>query len=95
MKIFKHSSTKYDFKQQLQQLLKYKLYAFITLVALVYGYTVFSINQAINISPSSEQTAVKRSPTIDPVLVRQLEQLQDNSVSVQSLFNDGRDNPFQ
>jgi hypothetical protein len=33
--------------------------------------------------------------TVDPAVVKQLQDLQDNSVNVQSLFNEARNNPFQ
>jgi hypothetical protein len=58
---------------------------------------VVQIGQATSVqpTPSDQLTSVKPSPRIDQDVVSQLQQLQDNSVSVQALFNQGRTNPFQ
>lgn len=76
---------------------RYRILLFIVLVAALYGYLVLQINQASNVQPSEDQevVAVHHTPRIDPHLVQQLQQLQDNSVSVQTLFNEARTNPFQ
>lgn len=81
----------------LNRLGRYRVLLFCLLVASLYGYLVFQISQATTVQPSSElQTAVtKASPRIDPEVVQQLEQLQDNSVTVQALFNEARTNPFE
>jgi hypothetical protein len=57
------------------------------------------INTLGSTQPSSDavtsQVQAARIPHIDQSVVRQLQSLQDNSVSVKSLFNQARANPFQ
>ena len=76
---------------------RYRLVIFISLAAILYGYLVLQINQAVNVEPSADAVAAstKRTPRVDPELVEQLQQLEDNSVSVQALFNEARTNPFE
>ena len=66
---------------------------------ILYGYLFWEINgfsQAqptqIQISNDLKTTAL---PAINQSVVTQLEQLKNNSVSVQALFNQARSNPFQ
>ncbi len=81
---------------------KLKRYAgllFFLLLAAVYGFVLFRINTLGNAEPSS--SAVKsgsnttKIPHIDDTVAKQLKTLQDNSVSVHSLFDNARSNPFQ
>lgn len=82
---------------RLKPLGRYKILFFGLLVIALYGYVVLQINKASNVQPTADQTqtAAKATPKIDPVIVKQLQQLQDNSVSVKALFNSDRTNPFQ
>lgn len=78
---------------------RYAAIMFFVLVAAVYGFVVLRINLLSNIQPSQaqidEQVSATPVPRIDPKVAEQLEQLQDNSVNVQTLFQEARDNPFQ
>jgi hypothetical protein len=77
---------------------KYAVLAFIIVVAGVYGFLVFRINSMQSMLPASgglQKGSVVATPHIDPSLVTQLQQLQDNSVSVKTLFDQARSNPFQ
>ncbi len=78
---------------------RYSFVLFLVFVALLYGFVLFRINtlQAAQPSDSAVSDNVKAAqvPHIDEGVVRQLKSLQDNSVSVQVLFNDARSNPFQ
>ena len=76
---------------------RYRVLLFVVLVAVLYAYLALQINKATSVAPTpAEQlTSVKPSPRIDPSLVQKLRQLQDNSVSVKALFNEGRTNPFE
>ncbi len=64
----------------------------------IYGYTVVQINSLSN--PSVDQSAVTSetkalpTPRMDEAAANKLESLQDNSVNVQSLFDQGRTDPF-
>ncbi|HVV25680.1 MAG TPA: hypothetical protein VHC21_01440 [Candidatus Saccharimonadales bacterium] len=97
-------------KAQLQKLLdraaklrpvakRYALPAFIVFVLLVYGVVLLRINSLNNQEPTTDQVTSQvkaaRIPHIDQSVVQQLQSLQDNSVSVQALFNQARNNPFQ
>ncbi len=75
----------------------YRVLIFFLLVALLYGFIVWRINAFSNTPAStSEETAQTTSqPHIDPATVAKIQSLQDNSVSVQSLFDAARQNPFQ
>ena len=89
-----------DIPAKLSELLaKFQRYAvvlFLLLVACVYGLLVFRINSLQNTQPTnSAQVTTVATPHIDPKVVDQLQQLQDNSVSVKSLFDQARSNPFQ
>ena len=69
------------------------------LFAGVYGYMVFQINSLAD--PTVEQSEVQVEakalpvPRIDDQAARQLMTLKDNSVNVQTLFEQGRTNPFE
>jgi hypothetical protein len=78
---------------------RYSLLIFIVFVALLYGFVAYKINSLAGAEPSSSdvtsQVNAAQVPRIDPAVVKQLQSLQDNSVSVQSLFDQARSNPFQ
>lgn len=83
------------FLAKLRPLWRYRVVLFIVFVAGLSAYLVFQINSAVNVT-ATEAPAAKtaKTPRIDTALVQQLQQLQDNSVTVRSLFNEARENPF-
>lgn len=82
-----------------QKLSAYAGLLFFLLVAGVYGFVLFRINTLADIQPSeadiSAQAPTTTIPKVDPRVVEQLESLKDNSVNVQTLFDEARANPFQ
>lgn len=78
---------------------RYSVPGFIVFVALVYGFVLFRFNTVRTIEPSetavTSQVKAAKVPHIDQTVLQQLQSLQDNSVSVQALFNEARSNPFQ
>jgi len=82
-----------------EKLRRYSLVLFIIFVGLVYGFLVLRINTLSNQKPTEEainkQVKAAKIPRIDKSVVKQLESLEDNSVNVQTLFNQARSNPFQ
>lgn len=78
---------------------RYSLPAFIIFVILIYGIIIFRIQTLSSQQPTDEQVSsqvqASGTPHIDQSVVRQLQTLQDNSVNVQALFNQARNNPFQ
>lgn len=77
---------------------RYVVIMFVVLIAAVYGFMLYQINSLSNMQPSPSATTQAASsssiPRIDPSVVQRLETLKDNSVNVQAIFNDSRDNPF-
>lgn len=78
---------------------RFRILIFVVVVAAIYGYIVFTISSLSHAEPSADQISSQTRPIkgtkIDPKVIQQLQQLQDNSVSVQALFTETRDNPFQ
>ncbi len=96
------NSLKPDFEKLTASLLKLKRYSFIiflVLVAATYGFVLLRINSLSHIEPTEDavnsQVQAAKIPKIDQSVVAQLKSLQDNSVSVKSLFDQERTNPFQ
>jgi hypothetical protein len=75
----------------------YKVFLFFLAVASLYGYILWRINAFSNTPASqSEETAQSTpQPHIDAATIEKIQSLQDNSVSVQTLFDNARQNPFQ
>lgn len=78
---------------------RFSLLAFIVFVALLYGFVLLRISSFSNAQPSPDsvtsQVRAAQVPHIDKAVVKQIESLHDNSVNVQALFNEARNNPFQ
>ena len=80
-----------------KQLLRYKVYIFAVALLLVYGFVAYRAHSLANASPTQTAVASQTTqsvPTIDPTTVSKINQLQDNSVSVQALFDQARQDPF-
>ncbi len=97
---------KIDFKQLLaklplllQKLRRYHVIIFIVGVVCIYSFLVYRINTLNNRAPSQDDVTAElqtsHAPKIDQSVVDKIKLLQDNSVNVQSLFNEARNNPFQ
>jgi hypothetical protein len=70
---------------------------FFVLVATVYGAILLRITVLSSAKPDATVVSTQVSeltPHIDTSSVQKLQSLEDNSVNVQSLFNDARGNPF-
>lgn len=78
---------------------RYSFVIFLVFVAGLYGFVLFRIGNLNNAQPTQDavnsQVQAAQIPHIQPSVVNQLNSLQDNSVSVQALFNQERNNPFQ
>jgi uncharacterized protein involved in cysteine biosynthesis len=83
----------------LRQLRRYTVVLFLLLLVAVYGFVLFKVNELIGTQPNdadvSAQVQASATPHVDPATVTQMQALQDNSVRVQSLFDQARSNPFQ
>lgn len=78
---------------------RYAVVVFILLVIGVYGFLVMRVNSLQTAQPSTVDGAAPVTPVatphIDEKVIKQLQQLQDNSVQVKSLFDGARSNPFK
>ena len=83
---------------KLERLRKYRVPAFFVFVVGVYGFVFFQINSLNNAQPSTvavdSQVKASGIAHIDENVVKQLQSLQDNSVRVQAIFDEARNNPF-
>jgi len=75
------------------------IFIFLISAISIYGILVFQINRLSSVEPSEEKISeelntIKR-PKIDQETIDKIEQLEDQNVAVQSLFQAARDNPFQ
>lgn len=77
----------------------YLIVIFFLIFALVYALTIVKINSLSNapLDQGAVADEVKASPTprIDAKAADQLQTLKDNSVNVQTLFEENRTSPFQ
>lgn len=78
---------------------RYIIVSFIVLVLGLYIFLVLQISNAAQSEPSqaniSEQLGTVKRLKIDQESINKIQQLQDQNVVVQSLFEEARDNPFQ
>jgi len=76
----------------------YKTFLFFVGLLMIYSFLVFRISVLTGREPSGADIDAKLQsvsrPKIDQTAVDKINQLQDNSVQVKSLFNATRDNPF-
>jgi hypothetical protein len=80
-----------------RKMVRYIPMLFFIVVALVYGFVLLRISSLAGAQPDNSTVAAeaaKLTPHIDKSAVKQLESLKDNSVNVQTLFSESRDNPF-
>lgn len=86
-------------KKALNQLTQLRVPLFIFTVMVLYIFVAWRVNVLSNAEPTEAQISSKisetSSPRIDQATVDKIRQLQDNSVNVQTLFNEARQNPFQ
>ncbi len=86
-------------KNSLLKVQRYSFVLFLIFVLVIYGFILLRINTLSSMAPSEEaittQTGSARVLRIDQSVLHQLQSLQDNSVSVKTLFEDARNNPFQ
>lgn len=77
---------------------RYSHFLYFLLLAILVGYLVWHINSLSSAEPSDEDITSKlktvQRPNIDQKVLTQIQQLQDQNVDVQSLFQHARENPF-
>lgn len=85
--------------QALHRLSRYAVVGFLLLLAGVYGFVLVRISALSDAQPDdaaiSAQVRASATPHVNPAVVQQLQDLQDHSVSIKTLFDQARNNPFQ
>lgn len=80
-----------------------KLGRYLSIIVIVtfvsmYGYLLLKINSLTSAKPSDQAITEKlktvQRPRVDEKAAEKMQQLEDQNVSVQTLFNDARQNPF-
>lgn len=78
---------------------RYAVLIFITSAVAIAGFLTLRIASLSNIEPSPDQEDEKlasiKSVRLDAASIEKLKELEDQNISVQSLFDNGRDNPFE
>ncbi len=86
-------------QQLLHQVLRYGWLICLVCVVGIYGFLVWRIGMLSNIQPDPAQVSAQlktaQVPHVDQTALKKIQDLQDNSVSVQTLFNQARSNPFK
>lgn len=80
------------------KIVTYRSIIFLLVLASLYGFILWRINVLSSAPPSQADlsSAEKQasSPHISESVVQKIKSLQDNSVNVQTLFDQARNNPF-
>lgn len=78
---------------------KYGTFLIISGVLILFGFVFYRIGYFNNLEPSEERIEEKlltvQRPKIDKAVVEKLENLEQQNIQVQSLFNQARENPFR
>ncbi len=85
-------------KKILAVLNKHRLLTYMVFIFALYSLLIIKINNLGQVSPSTTQSPTTSSVAtpehINQSVVTQLQQLQNNNVTVQALFEQARSNPF-
>lgn len=77
----------------------YAVLMFIAGVVIVLAYMTYSIAHYSNVEPSELQINEKKASLkvvkLNDAAVKKIQELQDKNISIESLFNNGRANPFE
>jgi predicted negative regulator of RcsB-dependent stress response len=93
------TSLKENIEKATTSLRRYSVPAFLLFLLAIYGFLGWRIVSLNQVEP--DQAAVTAQlktagvPRIDPDALSKIQQLQDNSVEVKTLFDQARSNPFQ
>ena len=86
-------------KTKAKSLFKHAKFIFIITIILISGFLIFQINRLTSQEPTAEQLTAQQEiikrPKIDQATIDKIEQLEDQNIAVQSLFDSARNNPFQ
>ena len=78
---------------------RYAVLLFVLFVAVIFGFLTLNIASFANREPTDtqieERLSGSRGITLKDDVVQKIEALQDHNISLESLFDNGRDNPFE
>jgi len=77
----------------IKRAVRYRALLFFIALSIVYGYVITRIAAYNNVVPPSNAQQAKQVH-LKPSVVSKIQQLQENSVSAQALFEEARNNPF-
>lgn len=80
-----------------KRLVRFRVLLCVLVVVIAYGFIIWRIDTLSNAQPDQSAVAsqaTSSAPHIDQATVNKVKQLQDNSVNVQVLFSQTRQNPF-
>lgn len=83
----------------LRKLRRYSVPLFLLFLLAIYGFLALRVIMLDQVQPDPSDVTAKLKtagvPHIDQDVLNKIQQLQDNSVQVQTLFDKARSNPFQ
>lgn len=86
-------------KNSLSKLQRYTTFIFLISILLIYSFLIVRISVLSQAEPSEDAIAAQSNTIkrlkIDQASIDKIEQLEDQNIGVQSLFETARDNPFQ
>lgn len=93
------SSLSYQVQHSMKQVFRYRVLLFLIVVMALYGFVGWRAATLAKAEPTQvaidSQVKSTNNPHIDQATIDKINQLQDNSVNVQTLFDQARQNPFQ
>ena|SRR3989344_1969807 len=82
----------------LQLIRRYIVFIYVVALLIILCFFVFRINQLSHIMPTddavNEKLQTVQRPRIDQAVLDKIQELQNQNIQVQSLFNEARSNPF-
>lgn len=82
-----------------KETVRLRVILFLVLLVALYGFIGLRIKTLANVQPSESQVISKGSstarPHLDQAVVDKVRQLQESSATVQTLFDQARQNPFR
>lgn len=78
---------------------RYLVLIFVLIIGCIIGFMTYRIGVYSNVEPSEEQIEERisslRTVKLDEDAVEKIQALKDQNINIESLFNNGRDNPFE
>lgn len=78
---------------------RYAVVIFVVSIVAVFAFMTLSIAHYANLEPTQDQTDEQKNSLtklkLDEKSISKIKELQDQNISIESLFDNGRANPFQ